>query len=208
VITDETRQSRFSHVELAWLACAGGADVVQFRDKRDQAPAQRIRTARAIRERIEGRGARLIVNDHPEVAAASKADGVHLGPGDPAPSDARRLLGPDRLIGATANDLAAARAAASQPVDYLGVGPVFGTASKHDPAPTLGLAGLRRIVEQVDRPVIAIGNIRPEQVGQVLAAGAHGVAVLSAVVCNPDPAARAAEFVEAIERALLEHAGR
>jgi thiamine-phosphate pyrophosphorylase len=208
VITDEILQSRFSHVELAGLACEGGADIVQFRDKRDRDPARRVRTALAIRERIAGRGVRLIVNDHPEVAAASEADGVHLGPEDPTPGEARRVLGPERLIGATANDAAAARAAAREPVDYLGVGPVFGTQSKRDPAPALGLAGLRRIVEQVDRPVIAIGNLRAEQVGEVLAAGAYGVAVLSAVVCDADPAARVAEFVAAIERALVEHAER
>jgi thiamine-phosphate pyrophosphorylase len=201
VITDETVQSRFSHAELAALAAEAGAEIVQFREKRAWATSELVRVARAMRERVAERGARLVVNDRVDVAAAADSEGVHLGAQDLDPVWARRLLGPGALIGATANDLARARSAARGPIGYLGVGPVFGTGSKPGPAPALGLGGLRRIVEAVGVPVIAIGSITPERVAGVLEAGAYGVAVLSAVVLDADPAGRVALFVEAIERA-------
>jgi len=202
VITDETLQSRWSHVDLAVMASDGGADTVQFREKRDRDAAELVSIAAEIGRRLAGSATRLIVNDRIDLALELRADGVHLGPRDADPARARRLLGPGATIGATANDLATAVAAQERPVDYLGVGPVFGTASKKDPAPMLGLAGLARIVRAVRLPVIAIGNITPQQVESVLACGAHGIAVLSAVVCRSDPQARVAEFARAIERAL------
>jgi thiamine-phosphate pyrophosphorylase len=202
VITDETLQSRWSHVELAARAAAGGADIVQFREKRSRTRAELVRTARAMRARLAGTRARLVVNDRVEVAAVARADGVHLGPADTDPVEARRLLGGGALIGATANDLERARRASRDPVDYLGVGPVFGTASKRDPAPSLGLDGLRRIVRAVTVPVIAIGHVTPERVAPLLEVGAYGVAVLSAVALADDPTRRVAAFARAIERAL------
>lgn len=207
VITDETVQSRFSHAELAVLAADGGADTVQFREKRDWTTARLVRTARVLRERLSERGLRLIVNDRIDVAVAAEADGVHLGPEDLDPDCARRVLGPGTLIGATANDLARARVVALGPVDYLGVGPVFGTESKRDPAPALGIDGLRRIVEAVEVPVVAIGNLTPERVAEVLSTGAHGVAVLSDVSRAADPVARVAAFAAAIERSSGERSG-
>ncbi len=202
VITDESIQSRFSHFELACFAVRGGADAVQFREKRDWPLARRVSVARAIRERAGDSDVRLIVNDHPEVAAAAGAAGVHLGPRDLSPRRARGLLGADAIVGVTANDLDRARELCGEPIDYLGLGPVFGTSSKADPAPALGLDGLRCIAAAVDVPVIAIGGITPQRVADVLAAGAHGIAVLSAVAAAPDPAERVAEFAAAIEQAL------
>jgi thiamine-phosphate pyrophosphorylase len=160
-----------------------------------------------MREDLAGRGVRLIVNDRVDVAAAAAADGVHLGARDLDPEAARPLLGPCALIGATANDFERARVAMRGPIDYLGVGPVFGTESKQDPAPILGVDGLRRIVAAVEVPVVAIGNITPERVAEVLSTGAHGVAVLSDVSCAADPVARVAAFVAAIERSSGEHRG-
>jgi len=200
VITDETVQDRWTHVELGRLAAQGGADVVQFRDKTLRSVDELLLLLCELRDGLREHGTRLIVNDHVELAARVGADGVHLGPSDLSPTAARELLGPDVLIGATVNNLEDARRAAGQPVDYVGVGPVFGSASKRDPAPALGLDGLRTIVEQLDIPVIAIGNIGPEQLPQILRSGAYGVAVLSDVACAPDPAARTAELVELLAR--------
>lgn len=208
VITDETVQSRFGHAELAGLAAEAGADVVQFREKRGWATSELVQTARAIRERIGEGACRLVVNDRVDVADAAGAGGVHLGPSDPDPAWARRVLGPEIMIGATANDLERARAVARSPIDYLGVGPVFGTASKREPAPALGLDGLRRIVAAVELPVVAIGNITPDRVAEVLEAGARGLAVLSAVATSDDPAERVGDFVAAIEAATGGDAGR
>lgn len=200
VLTDETLQSRFSHLELASLAIEGGADVVQFREKRSRPRAALVELVREIAGCVHDAHAILVVNDRVELALEAGADGVHLGAGDAAPGFARGLLGPRAWIGGTANDLERVRKIAGTPLDYLGVGPVFGTSSKFPSVPPLGLLGLRRIVNATDRPVVAIGNLTPDRVASVLAAGAHGVAVLSDVVCHADPAGRVRQFVEALER--------
>ena len=128
VLTDETLQRRFSHVELARLAARGGADTVQLREKLSRPTAELVRIARRVREVIEPFGARLVVDDRVDVARAAGA-GVHLGKTDMTARRARELLGRDAAIGGTANSLAEALQVASGPVDYLGVGPVFGTSS-------------------------------------------------------------------------------
>ncbi|MEE8412509.1 MAG: thiamine phosphate synthase [Acidobacteriota bacterium] len=200
VITDETVQRRFSHEELAAAAVAGGADVVQYREKRVLPFAQRRGTVRRIVAAIGP--ARCVVNDDVELARKAGAWGVHLGPDDVSPGEARRNWPAAGCIGATANDLVRAVRVAGERVDYVGVGPVFATTSKTRPAPVLGLAGLAQIVAAIDRPVIAIGGIHAGNVGEVLAAGAWGVAVLSAVVAQADPRAAAARLRAGIERWL------
>ncbi len=201
VITDEAMQGGWSHLELARLAIHGGADTIQFREKRSRGHAELVAIARAIRRETTD-GARMLVNDRVEIALESGADGVHLGPDDAAPAQARRELGDRAIVGATANTLDQAIHASRMPVDYLGVGPVFGTSSKADPAPALGLDLLERIVETVEIPVIAIGNITVADVCSVLEAGAYGIAVLSAVSLAGDPAKATAEFSEAIQSTL------
>ena len=202
VITDEVLQRRHTHAELAALALEGGADAVQYREKRPLTAREHVAAASAVKSACDGAGALLVVNDRVDVAAAIGASAVHLG-GDDLPADAaRRLLGPGTLIGGTANSLEEALEVADAPVDYLGVGPVFGTASKANPAPDMGLELLARIVRSCGKPVIAIGGIAPGRVGDVLAAGAHGVAVLSGVVCRDDPRAAARAYREAVDGAL------
>jgi thiamine-phosphate pyrophosphorylase len=199
VITDAVLQTRASHLELARLAAAGGADTIQFREKRPLTTRMLVETAAAMRQALEGTGARLVVDDRVDVALAAGVPAVHLGRDDLDVQTARAILGADALIGGTANSLAEALRVAATDVDYLGVGPVFGTRSKANPAPPLGLDGLRVIVEAVGKPVIAIGSITADRVRSVLDAGAHGVAVLSAVVCRDDPAEAARAFRGAID---------
>ena len=208
VITDETLQDRFSHLELARMAAEGGADVVQFREKRPVATRNLVETARAMGRALEGSRARLVVDDRVDVAMAAGVEAIHLGENDLDPELARRLLGPRGLIGATAHGLAEALRVAAGPVDYLGVGPVYDTWSKAGPLPALGLAVLRRISEAVSQPVIAVGSITPERVEEVLRAGAHGVAVISAVVCQGDPLEATRKFGEAIQACRSSVAGR
>jgi thiamine-phosphate pyrophosphorylase len=208
VITDESMQSRFTHLELGALAGAAGADVVQFREKRAWSTRDLLRTARALREKLSAGNTRLIVNDRTDVAAAAEADGVHLGKEDLEPAWARRLLGEGAMIGATANNIGRACVVARPPVDYVGVGPVFGTRSKADPAPMLGIERLRQIVEAVRLPVIAIGGITTDRVEEVLSTGAYGVAVLSAVSDAKDPGEEVARFAGAIARATRAGGGR
>ncbi len=203
VITDEVVQSRHTHAELAALTVDGGADVIQFREKRPLTTRELIASASAVAEVCGGAGALLVVDDRVDVAAAVGAPAVHLGRHDLPAQVARDLLGPDAVIGGTANDLEEALEVSDTPVDYLGVGPVFGTASKANPAPTMGLELLGRIVESCDQPVIAIGGITPESVADVLATGAHGVAVLSGVVGQPNPTAAAHAYREAIDSVLV-----
>ena len=148
-------------------------------------------------------GTTMLIDDRVDVAAAVGATAAHLGRDDLPPYVARRILGPDAIIGGTANSVEEAVKVAKQPVDYLGVGPVFGTTSKGNrAAPMLGLQRFAEICNAVDKPVIGIGSITADRVGDVLAAGAYGVAVLSAVVCQDDPQASCREFATEIERAL------
>jgi thiamine-phosphate pyrophosphorylase len=203
VLTGESEATGRSHLALAELAARAGADVVQFREKRGWATAELVACAREIAACVREHGARCLVNDRPDVAAAAGADGVHLGRADPPPGEARRLLGRAAWIGRTVNGIDEARACAGAcDVDYYGVGPVFGTASKAGAAPPLGLAGLGRIVRELDRPVIAIGGIVAGRVAEVLAAGAHGVAVLSAVAASEDPGEQVVRLRRAIDEAI------
>jgi thiamine-phosphate pyrophosphorylase len=203
VITDETMQARFSHAEIAAMASEGGADVVQFREKRDRPRDQLVEIVMQIREALGSTDTRLVVNDHVDIAISAGVPAVHLGADDLATAEARRILGPSAVIGGTANSLDEAIRVASTPVDYLGVGPVYGTRSKAEPAPRLGIEELRRIVESVTKPVIAIGGITVDRVEEVLAAGAYGVAVLSAVAGSADPRAATCELREAVDRCLI-----
>lgn len=200
VITDETLQSRFTHQDLARLAAGAGADAVQFREKRPWTTARLVATARAMREATASTRARVVVNDRVDVAAAASVPAVHLGKDDVDAATARRVLGREALLGATAHTLAEALEASREDVDYLGVGPVFGTSSKADARPPMGLAGLSEIARAVSKPVIAVGSITAERVGPVLEAGAAGVAVLSAVAGAQDPALATHRIREAIDR--------
>ena len=205
VITDEVLQTRYSHAEIAALATHGGADTVQYREKRPRLTRELVADASAVVAACAASGASCIVDDRADVTAAVGAQGLHLGRDDLAPAVARRLLGPDLLIGGTANSLEEARAVWQRPIDYLGVGPVYGTQSKANPAPVLGLEQLHAIATECPVPVIAIGSITAARVAEVLDAGAYGVAVISAITCASDPESAAHEFADAIARWLAHH---
>jgi thiamine-phosphate pyrophosphorylase len=205
VITDEVLQTRYSHAEIAAMAARGGADSVQYREKRPRLTRELVAEATAVVQACRANGAQCIIDDRADVTAAAGAQGLHLGRDDLAPAVARRLLGPDVLIGGTANSLEEAREVWQRPIDYLGAGPVYGTQSKANPAPVLGIEQLRAIVDECPVPVIAIGSITAERVQEVLDTGAHGVAVLSAITCAPDPEAAARVFAKAIAVWLARH---
>ena len=203
VITDEVLQEQFTHAELAAAAAAGGADVIQYREKRPISTREMIRVAGLMSLACQDLGASLLIDDRVDVTAAVGATAVHLGREDLPPDIARQILGPDAIIGGTANSVEEAVEVARQPVDYLGVGPVFGTTSKGDRAvPMLGLERFAEICAAVDKPVIGIGNITVDRVADVLAAGAYGLAVLSAVVCQDDPQESCRAFAKEIASAL------
>ena len=197
VLTDEVLQDRFSHLELARLAIAGGADTIQYRQKTGPT-RQMIATATAMRQLCQEMGACFIVNDRLDVALACGAHGVHLGQDDfPLPL-ARQLLGPRAIIGGSAGNLEEARQCLAQGADYVGWGPVFATTSKDDAGPAGGLGLLAQAVAQIPLPLVAIGGIGAANAGQVMAAGAHGLAVISAVCCQADPAGAARDLLRAM----------
>ncbi len=185
VITDETIATGHTHVEIARLAIAGGADVIQLRDKccgtRDL-----CRAGREIRELTRKTGTLFIVNDRLDVALACGADGVHLGRDDLRVDVARQIAPRSFVIGVSVRNPEEAVAAEEAGADYVVLSPIFSTTSKDDAGPGLGLAALREIREEVSIPVIAIGGISRDNVGAVIGAGADGVAVISAVVGQPD----------------------
>jgi thiamine-phosphate pyrophosphorylase len=197
ILTDEMLQARLSHEALADSALAGGATVVQLREKRAIETRRLVAAAERIAAACRARGATVIIDDRADVAAAVRA-GVHLGQDDLPCAVARSILGRGAPIGATAHSVEEARALDFGVVDYVGAGPVYGTTSKARPAPRLGLDGLAAIVRAVPVPVIAIGGIRPEHVREVLGTGAHGIAVLSGVVLADDPEAATRAYARAI----------
>lgn len=192
--------------ELAALAAHNGATIIQYRDK-TASTRQMIDQARAIVEALKGTGVPLVINDRVDVAMATGADGVHLGADDMDADTARRLLGPDAIIGLTVKSMADARHVAQAPADYACIGGVFETTSKVNPDTPVGLAGLKQIRtylrdERPDLPVGAIAGITLERVPDVIAAGADGVALISALFRTDDIATTAKAFRNAVDNAM------
>jgi thiamine-phosphate pyrophosphorylase len=192
--------------ELAALAAHNGATIIQYRDK-TASTRQMIDQARAIVEALKGTGVPLVINDRVDVVMATGADGVHLGADDMDADTARRLLGPDAIIGLTVKSMADARHVAQAPADYACIGGVFETTSKVNPDMPVGLAGLKQIRtflrnERPDLPVGAIAGITLERVPDVIAAGADGVALISALFRTDDIAATARAFRDAVDNAM------
>ena len=174
----------------------GGARILQLRAK-DAPDRQLWELAREAQAAALAAGARLLVNDRPDVARLVGAAGVHLGQHDLPPAVVRGLLGPEALIGLSTHTLEQVRAAAGEPVDYVAVGPVFLTRTKANPDPVVGLALVREARALVDRPLIAIGGITRDNAASVVAAGADGVAVISDLLRAEDLASAARSFWEA-----------
>lgn len=193
VITDETISGGQPHAMIARLALAGGADVIQLRDK-NRSSSGLVSIGREIAALSREAGAVFIVNDRLDVAIACGADGVHLGQGDISVGTARQIAPPGFIIGVSVGSVEEAVAAEKEGADYLALSPTFSTSSKDDAGPGLGLDRLRKIRRVVSLPLVAIGGISRENVREVIAAGADGVAVISAVVASPDIAAAAREL--------------
>ena len=202
-ITDQTLQKTYSHIELASFALKGGADVIQYRDKSNIDSKARINIAKQIGALCKESGASLIVNDRADVARGALASGVHIGKDDLPPQLARQIMGPMAFIGKTANSLEEALKADQEPVDYIGVGPIFGTTSKINALDPLGLEALERIANQTNKPIIAIGGIEPHVVDSVIGAGAFGIAILSGLWKSPDLLERITLYSKNIRAAVF-----
>ncbi len=186
--------------ETARLAVAGGATVVQLRDKGADTAAM-VAAGREIQAALAGTGACFVVNDDVEAARALRADGLHVGQDDMSAAEARALIGPEMILGLSVENVGAARELDAGVVDYVGAGPVFATASKPDHKPPVGFDGLAAIVTASPVPAVAIGGLKARHAGQVFAAGCAGLAVVSEICGRGDPRAAARILAEAVREA-------
>lgn len=187
-------------VETARRAVAGGATMVQLRDKSAET-ATMIETGRALQLALAGTGVPLIINDDVEAAIALGAEGIHVGQSDLAAATARRRIPEAMILGVSVETEELARQVDARLVDYVGIGPVFATGTKPDHKAPIGFDGLARIVAAAPVPAVAIGGLKHGHAGAVLAAGAHGLAVVSAICGQPDPEAAARSLALEIEEA-------
>jgi thiamine-phosphate pyrophosphorylase len=185
---------------VAEAALEAGAPTLQVRLKTGT-DRDHLRLAATIAERCRDAGATCLVNDRADLALAIGADGVHVGAEDMPVTVVRRLLGPDAIVGGTARDPDTARALVADGATYLGVGPTFVTRSKRGLPEPIGVEGVRAVARAVEVPVIAISGITPGTVDDVIAAGAYGVAVISAVADSPDPHIATHDLLMAVAKA-------
>lgn len=198
VLTDRDWSRGRDMVTVAQAALAGGATVIQLRDK-TASTRQLVEAGQALRRLTSQYGALLIVNDRIDVALAVDADGAHVGQDDMPGEIARRLLGANRILGMSAGTMEEAQAALAARADYLGVGPIFATRTKADAGAPIGTRLLRDLSVHSEIPLVAIGGITADNAGAVVEAGATGVAVITAIVNAEDIEAATKRVVKAME---------
>ena len=186
VITDTSLQTRFTHPQLAELAIQGGTDTIQFRQKQGTT-RELVDIVQQMQEICTKHNVPLIVNDRADIALAVGADGTHFGQDDMPVAIGRKILSTETIIGASARTEEKILEAISQGADYIGYGPIYQTSSKSDAENPKGLERLRQMCEVAACPVIAIGGITIDTAANVIRAGAHGIAVISAVCAQKDP---------------------
>ncbi|HEX5604304.1 MAG TPA: thiamine phosphate synthase [Pyrinomonadaceae bacterium] len=176
--------SGISHAEQVKLLSLGGASLIQLREKR-MPPREFYEQAKTAVAVALSCGVQLVINDRVDVALAVGAAGVHLGQDDMPPEAARKLLGPNAVIGYSTHNMDQAIAATRLPIDYLAIGPIFATTTKSDTAPVLGLDGLWTVRQATGTfPLVAIGGITRANARQAIEAGADSVAVIGALLSN------------------------
>lgn len=205
-IVDPERAGGHQLADLALRCVRGGATLVQLRDKHSETRAL-VEAARAIKEVLRPFAVPFVINDRVDVALVAGADGVHLGQDDMALEDARQLLGANAIIGLSIKSVAEAQAARLDLVDYVGSGGIYATASKQQKNAPIGPAGLARIIALLrrrapDLPVCGIAGIVASNAGEVIAAGADGIAVISALSLAANPEAAARELREIVDAVL------
>jgi thiamine-phosphate pyrophosphorylase len=178
--SSEAHGGETRHEQIARAAIAGGARLIQLRDKSTPLP-QLFQVAVRLRRLTREAGVLFLINDRPDLALACAADGVHLGPGDLPVAAARRVLGPQRMIGVSCSDVIEARRAAREGADYIGAGAIFSTSTKADAGVPVGLDRLREIASATPLPVAAIAGINADNIGLVAEYGAQMACVVSAV---------------------------
>ncbi len=195
----DVEMSGLSHAQQVELLSAGGATLVQLREKQ-MPPREFYEQAKAAVEVARPSGVTLIINDRVDVALAAGADGVHLGQDDMPPDAARKLLGDEAIIGYSTHNIEQATKALSLPIDYLAIGPIFATSTTTDTSHVLGLDGLRAVRNAIGAvPLVAIGGISVANARKVIEAGADSVALISALLSDPR---QISEAIRALIRGL------
>ena len=184
--------------EIVRAAAAGGVTMVQLREK-DIDTRTFVEEALALKGVLAPLGIPLIINDRVDVVLATDADGVHIGQSDMPYETARRLLGPEKIIGLSVENMQQVVQANSFDVDYIGVSPVFATPTKTDTAAPFGIEGLREAVTLSRHPAVGIGGMNSSTAAQVFAAGAAGIAVVSAIMADDNPGEASRRLMEIIE---------
>jgi len=192
--------SKKSVTETVADAIRGGAKIIQYREK-DLPFPDIIKQAYEIGELCKKEGALFIVNDYVDIAVSVDADGIHVGQGDSPYHIARDAMGPDKIVGVSAKHAWQAVAAAKAGADYVGLGPVFPTATKPDAGRAVGARGISEARSKTSVPLVGIGGITLENCAEVIKAGADGVCAISEVVPSEDIAAKVAEFRKRVAEA-------
>jgi thiamine-phosphate pyrophosphorylase len=207
LITDPVLCGPRGVVRVVEEAIAGGVTLVQLRDP-DAKTGALVELARALAALLRPAGIPFIVNDRVDVALAVGADGVHVGQRDMCPSDVRRLIGPDAILGLSVTSPAQLASSDLTGVDYLGVGPICATRTKKDAATPIGVAGLRSVAALTALPIVAIGGIHAGNAEEIIEAGAEGVAVVSAICAAPEPRTATDALRQIVASARDARAGR
>lgn len=187
--------------DIDWIveeAVKGGATMVQLREK-DCSTREFIELAAKLKETLKPLGVPLLINDRIDVALAVDADGVHIGQSDMPYKTARALLGPDKIIGLSVENMEDIRVANELDVDYVGISPVYSTHTKTDTAAPFGLEGLREAVKLSIHPTVAIGGMNMKTAKDVMACGTDGIAVVSAIVSADSPCEAARNLLEVMK---------
>lgn len=196
-----------NHYEIARDAISGGARVIQLREKH-RSRHEVLALARELRFLTRSHGVTFIINDDAELAAEIDADGLHIGQEDISPSEARRIIGPSRILGLSTHTLEQAQRAAHEPVDYISVGPVYPTQTKENPWPTVGVELIRTVRRHTSHVITAIGGIREEHVRELVLAGAHNIAMIGEIMTAPDIRCKVARLCDLYKAAVGEATSR
>ena len=201
-MTDRHQTGGRDLLTVVGQALQAGVRAVQLRE-RDLPTRDLYHLAEKLLAMTRAAGAALLINDRVDVSMALSADGVHLTRRSLPPKESRELLGPERLIGVSCHSLADVREAGDGEADFVLLGPIFETPSKAAYGPPLTTALVREARVTTGLPILAIGGIKEKQVREVMAAGADGIAVISAVMAAPDPGRAAADLLAAVQRSRL-----
>ena len=199
LVTDRGLSLGRDLLEIVAAAAAGGATVIQLREQHSST-RDFVELGRAVVEVLRPMGIPLLINDRVDVALAVGADGVHVGQSDMDPVTTRKLMGSDAIVGLSVESLEDALEAEKFDVDYLGISPVFATKTKTDVSHRHGLSGVRAIREVSRHQLVGIGGIYAQNAGSVVEAGAHGIAVVSAICSADDPEGATRRLREEIEK--------